>query len=250
MDELNEQWVVTPLSQLKTNDPDRAKTPCLEALECLPPCELSEAWGGTFLLALGALVGVYVGAGAVYSVKAQGKSLRQDGVIGILPQAEFFMTLRGLVEDGLSYFFEVCVHMSSGTSRYVFSFAVAVCISSLQPNRCRNSGRRTAYANAAGGEDRRFSAPGAGPDSLRSAHNSSFHICRCMSSSVFVYATQVSRTTALALTTHETRSSASQLLLVRTMEVLADRHEPNQMMCEDSGRHAVPMQCKSAGCFA
>jgi hypothetical protein len=118
VDEPNEQWVATPLSQLKTNDPDKAKAPCLQALECLPPCELSAAWGGTFLLASCGLLALYVGAGAVYSVKAQGKSLRQDGVIGVLPQAEFFMALRGLVEDGLSYFFDTCV--GSGRSRYVF----------------------------------------------------------------------------------------------------------------------------------
>ncbi len=134
-DETNEQWVATPLSQLKTNDPAKAEAPCLQARECVEPCELSGTWGVAFLLVFGALVAIYVVAGAAYGVKAQGKSLQQDGVIGILPQADFFMTLRGLVEDGLNWTFDTYVHMSSGKSR------------------------RTTYANAAGFEDRRFSAP-------------------------------------------------------------------------------------------
>ena len=87
------------------------------------------------MLVFGALLAIYVGAGAAYGVKAQGKSLRQDGVIGLLPQAEFFMALRGLVEDGCTWTVNTYVHMSSGTSR------------------------RTKYANAAGFEERRFSAP-------------------------------------------------------------------------------------------
>jgi hypothetical protein len=135
-DETNEQWVVTPLSQLKTNDPAKAAAPCLQARECVAPCELSGAWGLTFLAVFGTLLAVYVGVGAAYGVKAQGKSLRQDGVIGVLPQADCFMALRGLVEDGCNWTVDMYVRMSSGRSR------------------------RTIYANAAGFEERRFSAPG------------------------------------------------------------------------------------------
>ena len=135
--ETNQQWIVTEQAQLKTNDPAKATTPCMQAMPCVAPCVLPGGWGSTFLVVFAIGLAVYVVGGALYAVQVQGKSYQEDGAYGLLPQAEFLLALRGLAVDGANWSFDLYVRMSSGGS---------------------GLSRKTAYANAGGSEERRFSA--------------------------------------------------------------------------------------------
>jgi hypothetical protein len=76
---------------------------CLEALPCVAPsCSLPAGFGWTFVLVLLGCSALYLGAGVAHAVKGRGVPL-SAGAMQLVPHAESWVALWGLVQDGCAF---------------------------------------------------------------------------------------------------------------------------------------------------